>query len=75
MSLKLPLVWAGSSLLDCEGKAISPVAIVERLSLYDDLVRAVEMLNHYRPQDMPAIAVADVELTLLRARGLANKHP
>lgn len=75
MRLSLPLSWDDKYklLIDADGNSVSPKAIIDRLTLYDDLVRAVELLNHYRRPDMPPIGVADVELTLRRAQARDKK--
>jgi hypothetical protein len=74
MTLAVPLMWDDEHklLLDADGNSVSPKAIVDRLNLYDDLVRAVELLNHVRPPDMLAVAVMDIELTLSRVRAQAK---
>ena len=72
MKLHLPLVWDDRYrlVLDADGNSVSPAAIVSRLSLHDDMVRAIDILNYYRPPDLPLLAASDVEQTLLRIRAL-----
>jgi len=70
MTLPLPLTWDADKKVvwDANGNTLSPSAIVNRLSLYDDLVRAVTLLNEYRSPDTPAAVIQDVEMTVIQVR-------
>lgn len=73
MTLAKPLTWDKDRklLLDGDGNSISPEGIVNRLMIYDDLVRAVELLYPYLRPDTPEIVIQDVERTRLQVKARA----